>query len=30
MKRYYYTIGMNRIAKLIYMNSVCLREDRIS
>ena len=30
MKRYYYTIGMNGIAKLFYMNSVCLREDRIS
>lgn len=26
MKRYYNTIGINGIAKLFYMNSVCLRK----
>ncbi len=30
MKRYYNAIGMNRIEKLFYINSVCLNEDRIS
>ena len=26
MKRNYYTTGINGIAKLFYMNSVCLRK----
>jgi hypothetical protein len=30
MKRNYYAIGMNKIGKLFYINSVCLSEDRIS
>ncbi|EXG86340.1 hypothetical protein K413DRAFT_3168 [Clostridium sp. ASBs410] len=30
MKRNYCANGMNRIEKLLYINSVCLSEDRIS
>ena len=30
MKLNYNAIGMNRIEKLFYINSVCLNEDRIS